>query len=179
MVAQKIKIQFFKVSSQSSYYSAALDNDGEVTEITPLFMRSEYIRNQMYSKCTQEAEDVKLSVPYDKFDNNDDCATNPWKLPQDSNILIYFMRWPITFVLWFTIPDCRRHGKIFVITFVNCVAWILGLSYLIASMIANVGECLFHIVCKVLKPSSNLYQFSENFPLKIILMGIFNVCALL
>lgn len=132
LIARKIKIQFSKVSSQL-YYAEDYDDD-KVTEITPLFMRAESIYNQN-QKFT-----INIAVEYEKLDEDDDCATNPWKLPRRSSLLFFILKWPITFILWFTIPDCRRYEKFFVVTFINCVAWILCLSYLIASMIANVGK---------------------------------------
>jgi hypothetical protein len=132
LVAQNIKLQFLKVSCYAQ---------SGATEITPLFMRSELLSNGKYD-CSNSlgAEEVKLSGEYDKFDHHDDGATSPWKLPLESNILLHIVRWPITLTLWCSIPDCRRHGNFYVLTFVNCVAWILALSYLIASMITNVGE---------------------------------------
>ena len=139
LIARKIKIQFSKVSSQL-YYAEDYDDD-KVTEITPLFMRDESIYNQ-YHKYRRDEENIKLDVEYEKLneDDDDDCATNPWKLPRRSSLLLFILKWPITFILWCTIPDCRRYEKFFIVTFINCVAWILCLSYLIASMIANVGK---------------------------------------
>jgi hypothetical protein len=140
LVARKIKIQFSKVSSQL-YYDEDYVCD-KVTEITPLFVRDEsiYNQNRKYTIDIDE-ENIKLVVEYENLDeDNDDCATNPWKLPRRSSLLLFILKWPITFILWCTIPDCRRYEKFFAVTFINCVAWILCLSYLIASMIANVGK---------------------------------------
>lgn len=139
LMVRKIKIQFSKVSSQLYY---AEDDDDEVTEITPLFMRAKSIQNHNKYSSSKEV-DVELDMGYEKIvDYDDDCATNPWKLPRKSNILFFVLKWPITFVLWCTIPDCRRYERFYVVTFINCVAWILCLSYLIASMIANVDSIM-------------------------------------
>lgn len=132
LVAHKIKIRFLKVSLPYD------DDFDKVTEITPLFMRKELLGN---IKCIKVE---KLSVQYDKFTRNNDCATNPWRICENSSLLLYLLRWPITFVLWCTIPDCRRNEKFFILTFINCVVWILVVSYLIASMITNVGKSFFN-----------------------------------
>ncbi|CAH1717086.1 unnamed protein product [Chironomus riparius] len=140
LIARKLKIQFSMVSLQ--LYYAEDFNDDKVTEITPLFMRAESINieNHKYSKYK---ENIKLVVEYEKLDEDDeDCAINPWKLQRLSSLPLFILKWPITFILWCSIPDCRRYEKFFVITFINCVAWILCLSYLIASMIANVDSIM-------------------------------------
>lgn len=147
LIARKLKIQFSMVSLQ--LYYAEDFNDDKVTEITPLFMRAESINieNHKYSKYK---ENIKLVVEYEKLDEDDeDCAINPWKLQRLSSLPLFILKWPITFILWCSIPDCRRYEKFFVITFINCVAWILCLSYLIASMIANVGKLfrIFGLLC--------------------------------
>ncbi|KAG5684514.1 hypothetical protein PVAND_013743 [Polypedilum vanderplanki] len=138
LVAQNIKIQFLKVSGYAHNNFA-----DELTEITPLFKRIESLDSHKYNyiSCNSDVE-VKLSEDDDKFNHHDECATSPWKLPKESNILIYIMRWPITFILWCSIPDCRIFGNFYILSFINCVAWILSLSYLIASMLTNVDSIM-------------------------------------
>lgn len=127
LMAQKIKTQFWSVSH------SALDDDDEVTEITPLFTRAKVGKNDASDK--RNVKEAKLSVSHEKFELTE-RASNPWRISAPREVL----RWPITFILWCTIPDCRRFQKFYVLTFINCVAWILVLSYIIASMIAIVGE---------------------------------------
>jgi hypothetical protein len=47
---------------------------------------------------------------------------------------------PIRTVLWLSIPDCKRHPKLFLLTFTICVAWIGTTTYVITWMITVVGE---------------------------------------
>lgn len=121
LVAQKIKRQFTKMAPIATTTRNYEDND-EVTEITPLFIK--------ISTCNNHGSEKKLSVLYD----HNECATKP------SNFFINILRWPITLILWCSIPDCRRYKKFYVLTFINCVIWILLLSYLIASLITVVGK---------------------------------------
>lgn len=129
LVARKVKTQFWSIS----YIELGEDDEGgEVTEITPLFKRAKVGYNDDDDNKTKE---TKLSIQCDNFEHSE-CACNPWRISAPHEIL----RWPITLILWCTIPDCRRFQKFYVLTFINCVAWILILSYLIAYMIAIVGR---------------------------------------
>jgi hypothetical protein len=106
--------------------------DDEVSEITPLF--------------TTEKTHYELSEPSLKLDaeNDENCATNPWRLPRDASTFKFFLRWPITFTLWCTVPDARRFKSFYIFTFVSCVLWILSLSYFVVFLSTNVGE-IFHV----------------------------------
>lgn len=106
-----------------------------VTEITPIFSQ-EKLRNDKQKMF------VELSEPSVKLDesNNDDCTTNPWRIPPNSNILLFLLRWPITFTLWSTIPDSRRFKSFYILSFFNCVLWIGLCSYSIVFVSTDVGE---------------------------------------
>lgn len=107
----------------------------EVTEITPLFIRE-----------MLPADDIKtsseLSEPSVKINDaaSDDSATSPWKMPASSNPFFFIVRWPITFVLWCTVPDARRFKRFYILTFINCVVWIGFVSYFVVFMTTDVGE---------------------------------------
>lgn len=142
LMARKIKTQFNKISYTNFFFGekdvGGVEDDDEATEITPLFARVKAHTNDDDDFVdNSRVKEVKLSIHYDKFDHNE-CARKPWRIP--SNFLIDALRWPITFLLWCTIPDCRRFPKFYVLTFINCVAWVLFLSYFIASLITVVGE---------------------------------------
>lgn len=109
----------------------------EVSEITPLF-----IRGDIYQSAKKTTTTLELSEPFAKLDEsgNDDCATNPWRVPADANVVIFLLRWPITFTLWCTIPDARRFKRFYLLTFINCVLWIGCISYMVVFIATNVGE---------------------------------------
>lgn len=131
LVARKIKKQFKLITYVINLnYYVLNDNDDEVTEFSSFLKKNNVMKN-------------KLSIVYDKFDHhhNNEFATNPWRMISN-NFLLNIARWPITFILWCTIPDCRRFNKYYILTFINCVIWILFLSYLIASLITVVGKII-------------------------------------
>lgn len=105
----------------------------EVTEITPLLVITSNRRKAS-----------ELSEPLVKLDDsvNDDCATNPWKIPASTNSFIFLLRWPITFTLWCTIPDPRCSQRFYVMTFINCALWIGCISYFVVFVTTDVGELL-------------------------------------
>lgn len=56
----------------------------------------------------------------------------------------FFLVWPIKFVLFISIPDCRykKVRKFYLITFSMCVIWIAISSYLVSWMTTIVGDTL-------------------------------------
>jgi len=81
--------------------------------------------------CPTTIVTVKFNDSLDD-DDDDGCATSPWQLKAKSNRLLYTLRWPLTFFLWCTVPDCRRYNKRYILTFISCALWIGGLSYFVA-----------------------------------------------
>lgn len=109
----------------------------EVTEITPLFIRDNFAQ-----PCnTGDSAEPELNEPFVKLDESDeDSATSPWHIAPDSSKIMYFVKWPITFTLWCTIPDASRYKSCYILTFVNCVLWIGCISYFVVNISTNVGE---------------------------------------
>lgn len=69
-----------------------------------------------------------------------DYADSPWKVSPDTRLIAFILRWPITFVLWLTIPDCRKRPNLKMVTFFLCIVWIGLTSYTVAMLITIVGE---------------------------------------
>lgn len=108
----------------------------EVSEMTPFFDRVIEVKSYGSKMYTE------LSEPLVKLDDygSDNCATYPWKVPDDSNLIMFFLRWPITFILWCTIPDSKRFKSFYIITFINCILWIGCISYFVVCISTNVGK---------------------------------------
>lgn len=107
----------------------------EVTEISPLLSTGENGANGVAKNghCESVASD-------DSFEDYE-LATTPWDR-RDENTLAYICRWPITFFLWATIPDCRRYPKLRILTFFACIFWIGITSYFVAFLITVVGDTI-------------------------------------
>lgn len=73
-------------------------------------------------------------------DNTIDYADSPWKISHDTSTFAFILRWPITFLLWLTLPDCRKHPQLKMLTFFLCIAWIGLTSYTVAMLITIVGK---------------------------------------
>lgn len=115
----------------------------EVSEILPLFNREKL---QVGIIGDGVKINVELSEPLVKLleSSDEDCATNPWIIPATVNLFQFLLRWPITFLLWFTIPDSRRFKQFYILTFINCVLWIGCLSYIVVFITTDVGEWLIY-----------------------------------
>ncbi|XP_055845379.1 sodium/potassium/calcium exchanger 4-like [Episyrphus balteatus] len=70
-----------------------------------------------------------------------DFADDPFNM-RGSCALVYLLRWPITFLLWITVPDSRKHPSCRFVTFGMAVTWIGVISYIIAYLITIVGDTL-------------------------------------
>lgn len=100
----------------------------EVAEITPLFTQTK--------KMNVEFSEPSLKLTDSSIEN---FATNPW-VTNDMNKLLFLLRWPITFLLWCTIPDPKRFKRFYVLTFINCILWIGCISYFTVFVSSNVGK---------------------------------------
>lgn len=75
-----------------------------------------------------------------------DEADTPYRVPDDMNCCTYLLKYPITVMLWFTTPDCRKHSKLTMVTFFACIAWIGIASYAVAMLITIVGTYEYNVV---------------------------------
>jgi Ca2+/Na+ antiporter len=129
-ILEKTKHAVFKTKTNIYFYD-------ESTEITPFFMHQKSLLR--YGCIYQEEMEASFNMKTDKC-FNDRCITNPWQKPKSLNIFLYIFRWPITFLFWCTIPNCRKFKKFFILTFISCIAWIIIISYLVASLMSDVGK---------------------------------------
>lgn len=106
--------------------------------------------NEASPLITKEISNLESNIPEEKFKDLIYITASPWNRDED-NFMVFLMRWPITFLLWATIPDCRKNTKLSLLTFVLCIFWIGVTSYLVAFLITIVGrfnlcDCLLHVV---------------------------------
>ncbi|XP_058055623.1 sodium/potassium/calcium exchanger 3-like isoform X2 [Anopheles bellator] len=114
----------------------------EVTEISPLLSNGANGKSVAPGAkngtgalhvCDSDASD-------DSFEDYE-LATSPWN-HRDDNLATFICRWPITFVLWATIPDCRRYPRLRLVTFFACIFWIGITAYFVAFLITVVGDTI-------------------------------------
>ncbi|XP_055536308.1 sodium/potassium/calcium exchanger 3-like [Wyeomyia smithii] len=112
----------------------------EVTEISPLLSNGQAAGANGVAKNGHAAQSCDSEGSDDSFEEFE-LASTPWDR-RDENTLAYLCRWPITFFLWATIPDCRRYPKLRILTFFACIFWIGITSYFVAFLITVVGDTI-------------------------------------
>ncbi|XP_066138577.1 sodium/potassium/calcium exchanger 4-like isoform X2 [Euwallacea fornicatus] len=70
-------------------------------------------------------------------------SVNIWQFP-DKNCskkqkFWWTITWPISFVLYMTTPTTKNYPKMYIITFIMCVIWIGGVSYIVTWLITIIG----------------------------------------
>lgn len=111
----------------------------EVTEISPLLNSSILKVEPGLSTCDKSTITTSLDTISDESDI--ELADSPW-YRGDVSLFMFIFRWPITFLLWATIPDCRKHPRFRLLTFMLSIVWIALTSYLVAFLITIVGDTL-------------------------------------
>ncbi|XP_019872937.1 sodium/potassium/calcium exchanger 4-like [Aethina tumida] len=72
-------------------------------------------------------------------------STKIWEWPSEestSSQIWWVLTWPISFILYTVTPDCRKHPRLSAFTFIICIFWIGGTSYMVAWLITVVGDTL-------------------------------------
>ncbi|XP_075156230.1 sodium/potassium/calcium exchanger 5-like [Haematobia irritans] len=70
-----------------------------------------------------------------------DSIRSPWS-SQGHSVVEFVCRWPITFLLWLTVPNCRKHSSFKYLTFSLAIMWTGIISYLVAFGITIIGDTL-------------------------------------
>ncbi|CAH1183562.1 unnamed protein product [Phaedon cochleariae] len=106
-------------------------------ETHPLLLQ----KNGKY-EAVHEILDTELTLEdCEKFDE----STKIWEWPAEETTkgqIWWVLTWPISLILYMTIPDCRKHPKMYVITFIMCIFWIGVTSYTVAWLITILGDTL-------------------------------------
>lgn len=56
------------------------------------------------------------------------------------NIIWWFYTWPFRLLVYLTIPDPRTYRKLYPLTFLMCIVWIGGTSYMVFWMMSIIGS---------------------------------------
>ncbi|XP_066248332.1 sodium/potassium/calcium exchanger 4-like [Euwallacea similis] len=113
-----------------------------LTENHPLLLRS----NGKVNHYNGDIEEILSSdVTLQDIEEVED-SVNIWQFP-DKNCskkqkFWWTITWPISFVLCTTTPTTKNHPKMYIITFIMCVIWIGGVSYIVTWLITIIGDTL-------------------------------------
>ncbi|XP_041987136.1 sodium/potassium/calcium exchanger 4-like [Aricia agestis] len=122
------------------------------TEVTPLLIKDKNRNfdladnlNNLKKLNDMEKGGIELRERRDSTDS-DLSVSSVWSWPDEKTSLgkklLWVLTWPICLLLWATIPDCRRHQNLYPVTFIMCITWIGGVSYLVAWIITILGDTL-------------------------------------
>ncbi|CAG5008159.1 unnamed protein product [Parnassius apollo] len=123
----------------------------EFTEITPLLAQEKCNQMDLSHKVTQSGNhynDLEQGFILNKRSSTDSetslssLLSWPGEKASTARKALWVAALPISLILWVTIPDCRHRPSFYPLTFMMCVAWIGGVSYLVAWIITILGDTL-------------------------------------
>ncbi|KAF7268995.1 hypothetical protein GWI33_017918 [Rhynchophorus ferrugineus] len=133
------------ISSGLNKVAAKIKRKGYYREILnenqPLLLPSNGKVNN-YSSGIEEILDSDLTL---KDIEELEESTNIWVWPKYETKKAktwWIITWPISLILYCTIPNCRIRPKMYPVTFIMCVFWIGTTSYIVAWLITVIGDTL-------------------------------------
>ena len=119
------------------------DSCKEADESTPLIKSPRNLENLSLTESkTMPTHHMVIPGDNPEASGEQEFALSPWKVDPEACLLVQVLRWPILFLLWATIPDCRRMPSLRFLTFFVCICWIGCMSYVVAFMITVIGDTL-------------------------------------
>ncbi|CAH0578194.1 unnamed protein product [Chrysodeixis includens] len=120
------------------------------TEISPLLSdeKRHILDTARRMSHSVQHNDVETGIHIKRHGStdSDSSVSSLWSWPGEKvtawKKLLWVFTWPISLMLWATIPDCRRRPSFYPLTFIMCITWIGGVSYLVAWMITVLGDTL-------------------------------------
>ncbi|KAJ0183863.1 hypothetical protein K1T71_000286 [Dendrolimus kikuchii] len=122
------------------------------TENTPLLLKDKshpFDEAQRMIQIMQQSDlelEMEMTRRHNSIGSESSNNSSLWSWPDEKKSfwmkLYWMITWPISLILWLTIPDCRRHHNLYPLTFIICIIWIGGVSYLVAWIITILGDSL-------------------------------------
>ncbi|KAJ8981098.1 hypothetical protein NQ317_005495 [Molorchus minor] len=119
----KFRRRNYYVEVMSETHPLLFQKNGKYREVPDIF------QNEVTLK---DCEDLEESTKIWEWPSNEARRSQMW----------WVMTWPISFLLYLTIPDCRKYPRLCAVTFVMCIFWIGGTSYMVAWLITTLGDTL-------------------------------------
>ncbi|CAH0746111.1 unnamed protein product [Diatraea saccharalis] len=118
------------------------------TEVTPLLIKEKHHPLDPSHRMTPKdlEQGIEITRRHDSEGSDVSSVSSLWSWPDEKTSalkkLLWLVTWPIGLLLWVTVPDCRRNPRFYPLTFIMCVSWIGGVSYLVAWIITILGDTL-------------------------------------
>ncbi|KAI8117769.1 Sodium/potassium/calcium exchanger 5 [Lucilia cuprina] len=117
----------------------------EVTEFTALLSHRHESKFSLATEAYQHIEQGGIysshMMLYLEYQEREESIASPWSC-EERAFVEFFFRWPITFLLWLTVPNSRKHHSLKYLTLILSIIWIAGISYLVAFVITIIGDTL-------------------------------------
>ncbi|XP_073829806.1 sodium/potassium/calcium exchanger 5-like [Musca autumnalis] len=115
----------------------------EVTEFTPLLMKNDSkfsLATEAYISLERGLHSSHMML-YLEQQEKEENIRSPWSSDGYSKVE-YIFRWPITILLWLTVPNCRKRHSLKYLTFFMAILWTGIMSYVVAFGITIIGDTL-------------------------------------
>ncbi|XP_061403049.1 sodium/potassium/calcium exchanger 4-like [Musca vetustissima] len=116
----------------------------EVCEFTPLLPKNDSkfsLATEAYLNLEKGLHSSHMML-YLEQQEKEENIRSPWSCEGYSKVEFIF-RWPITALLWLTVPNCRQRHSLKYITLTLTILWTGIMSYVVAFGITIIGDTLF------------------------------------
>ncbi|XP_033101122.1 sodium/potassium/calcium exchanger 3-like isoform X2 [Anneissia japonica] len=126
------------------------DPDSIVYVATPATNGKMHKSHSTYSSLSRKSQGSQKSLDVEEATGNiagevEEGPESPFNIPDGCwNIAKWILTFPLSFVLYITVPDCRRERfhSWYMLTFLMSIVWIVVFSYIMVWMVALIGYTL-------------------------------------
>uniref|UniRef100_A0A8C9ZLR8 Solute carrier family 24 member 6a n=1 Tax=Sander lucioperca TaxID=283035 RepID=A0A8C9ZLR8_SANLU len=121
---------------------------------TRLRMAGRMVINEVHHTCSHPAHNVQVPPAHPKEEEEEDeeqeegeeenTPFKPFVLPRECYAHFWLLSWPVSILLYFTVPDCNlpRWERWYLLTFLSSTLWIALFSYLMVWMVTIISYTL-------------------------------------
>ena len=125
----------FMVSKASIDYSETLGKRRQSTDLAEIYGEILKQNPRRSRRLSTDLAEIYAEPEEEEF--------TLWEIPQNVTLFEkcwYFFTWPVRFLLHYTIPDPMKHKKLYPISFIMCIVWIAGMSWIVFWMVVILGD---------------------------------------
>ncbi|XP_050683248.1 sodium/potassium/calcium exchanger 4-like [Leptidea sinapis] len=115
------------------------------TEVTPLLYKEKSYGLDLTNRITVEEQrinELEEGISITSESSMSSILSWPGSKSSFMSRCLWMLTLPLSLVLWLTIPNCKKNPRLYPVTFMMCIIWIAGVSYLVAWIITIIGDTL-------------------------------------